>query len=750
VSAAAVPVLITEGGRVTQDLRVRAFISVGRAVQYAHSRLLIHRDLKPSNILVTAEGDVRLLDFGIAKMLGPDAGDDEGLTRDAADTPLTPERAAPEQLRGDPPTTATDVWALGVLLHELVTGVLPFPSSASSRADRADQIERAETARPSRVVLQPDAAGRPADWRAEARGTTAARLARLLRGDLDRIVAMALQSRADRRYGTAGLLADDVAAFLERRPVSARPDSWAYRARRFAQRHRVATAAAVVGLAAGIVGTGMTLAQNARVARERDRASAEANTARAVAELMAGLFRASGPIEGAGVDAVSIEALLDRGAAEVAARDLAPEVRARLWHTLASLHIDRSEIAKARGLFDRAMEASAGLPMADPDRAALVVDYGAALVTAYFERDRARDLVGPVVEALDAAPNASPALRARALAVLAQATRGTAGAAMAERSLALARSMAPPDPDILAGSLSALAELARVDLLDPARARTLWTETLAVLEKTKGADHAHTASVRANLAAIHPDAAEGVAIARRMLADRRRMFGPISKELALAWNELGVLLVQAGDLAGGEHALRAAQPVYERVLGPAHLDVLYNLWNIARITELQRRHAEALEAFEPLDRRLRTHHVLPAVAAEFEPGRARALRRVGRLAEAVAALGAARPLIADQPSLQEVLADTDVELGRLALLSGQATEAVAHLRRALATHEGLKPPRIHTRAEARAELGRALVAAGDRTGGLTLLRESLPEFARWSQAHPDDLSVLRAALARTK
>ena len=252
------------------EARLRLFLDVLTAVAHAHSHLIVHRDIKPSNILVTSDGVVKLLDFGIAALLGTG---DTGLTREV-DPGLTPEYAAPEQLLKQPVTTATDVYALGRVLFMLLAGRHPLQPAGRSFAELA------------RATLDNDAP-RPSELAADAA------LGHALKGDLDNIILKALKKNPEERYHTAEALAQDLRSFLACKPVSARPDSVAYRAGKFVRRHRapVALAAfAVLALVAGLTGTliesrrATAHARLAEVERDRaDRAAADATVQRDVA-----------------------------------------------------------------------------------------------------------------------------------------------------------------------------------------------------------------------------------------------------------------------------------------------------------------------------------------------------------------------------------------------------------------------------------------------------------------------------------
>lgn len=247
--------------RLSIRARLQLFQQVLRAVQYAHAHLVIHRDLKPSNILVSADGQVHLLDFGIAKLLSPGDAQDAQLTR-LGERALTPEYAAPEQISGATVTTAADVYALGVLLYVLLTGQRPYRLTRESPTALEEAILQAEPAMPSRSALSGTAA--------QARGSTLQKLVKALKGDLDTIVLKALRKSPRDRYATADAFGEDIARFLRGDTVLAQPDTLAYRAFKFARRHRLAIAVAGA-LIATLVGGLVATTYEAKIAsQERD------------------------------------------------------------------------------------------------------------------------------------------------------------------------------------------------------------------------------------------------------------------------------------------------------------------------------------------------------------------------------------------------------------------------------------------------------------------------------------------------
>jgi WD40 repeat protein/serine/threonine protein kinase len=238
-----------DGRRLAVRERLELFRQILAAVQYAHSHLVIHRDLKPSNILVTDQGQVSLLDFGIAKLLTQGEASESELTR-IGGRAMTPDYAAPEQIAGEPISTAADVYALGVIFYELLSGERPYKLKRESVGALEEAILRVEPAAPSRAAVSESVAG--------ARSVSARKLQKSLSGDLDTIALKALKKKPAERYATANAFDEDISRYLGGEVVLAQPDSLAYRAAKFIRRHRVglgATAVLILVLAAGLVAT---------------------------------------------------------------------------------------------------------------------------------------------------------------------------------------------------------------------------------------------------------------------------------------------------------------------------------------------------------------------------------------------------------------------------------------------------------------------------------------------------------------
>ena len=333
-----------DGRRLDLRGRIGLLLQALAAVQYAHGQLVVHRDLKPSNMLVTAQGEVRLLDFGIAKLLVDGATEETELTQ-LGGRALTLQYASPEQVLGLPIGTASDVYALGVVLYELLTGVLPYRVKRDSRGALEDAILGADPAWPSR------AAGEAA--LAAARGTSVARLARELKGDLDTIVLKALKKKPEERYATADALAADLRRYLAGEAVQARPDSAWYRTRKFVRRNRLTAAAVLAVVMSLATGLGIALWQ-ARLAQQ------EATTAKAVQDFLEDIFQANTSNQPNPQKARQTTAreLLDIGAARIdSSLAETPKAKGEVLRTLADLYSEMGLREKAIEIHRKRIEA---------------------------------------------------------------------------------------------------------------------------------------------------------------------------------------------------------------------------------------------------------------------------------------------------------------------------------------------------------------------------------------------------------
>jgi len=371
------------------EARLELFRQVLSAVQYAHAHLVIHRDLKPSNILVTEDARVQLLDFGIAKLLTEGEAKETMLTQ-VSGRALTPDYAAPEQIAGETITTAADVYALGVILYELLTAERPYRLKRDTRGALEEAILQAEPAAPSRIALSHEAA--------ENRGTTIRNLTRALRGDLDAIAIKALKKSPSERYTTASEFGEDIARFLRGEVVLAQRDSVAYRAFKFARRHRVGFAVAGAVMLMVIAALAVTSYEATVAAAQREIARHEAATSDQVTNYLVSLFDLASP-DRSGGKPIDARTLVDLGQRQIAdGLGASPLLRKRLLTAVGALDCKIGKSDQCRRDLEQALEIERSSPSGDP----------IVLATIEYQLASAYNLLGRTNKAIDLLRQAQP------------------------------------------------------------------------------------------------------------------------------------------------------------------------------------------------------------------------------------------------------------------------------------------------------------------------------------------------------
>lgn len=604
--------------------RLRLFRDVCEAVQHAHQHLVIHRDLKPANILVTADGIVKLLDFGIARQL--EAGDPAMAPAKTVVRLMTPTHAAPEQITGGDVSVQADVYSLGVILYELLTGQAPFDLAGLTPRDAETVVLEREPSKPSTV-----AAPRTAVLRATASDWS----------DLDVMCLTAMHKDPGRRYQTVEALIRDVDHFRNREPIEARTDSVRYRAGKFILRNARPLAAACVMAAALATVVGF---YTVRLTAARNVALAEASRTERIQQFMVSLFDA-GEVDVAPAKDLRVLTLLERGVLEADSLEREPDIQAHLYHTLGSLFQKLGDYDRAQGLLTRTLDRRRTL--LGPEHAD-VVDSMIALGLLEEETARLDDAERMLHEALDISRRIVPATHPlvakasaaygklleergaydRAVPLLEEAARvySTSPSHVQEHARALSELA---NTHFYAGNLDASEALNR-QLLDMNRrlhgprhphvaedllnlgaiqsnrgnyveAARYYTEALAINEAWYGNDHPETASAMTILAGAFMFQArypEATSLLRRALAIQEKAYGPTHQRVAFALNELGAVLLQQKDMDAAAQAFRRTIDIYQQVYGGPHFRVGVALANLGSVYLAAGRLGEA----EPLFR----------------------------------------------------------------------------------------------------------------------------------------------------
>ncbi|HTS38085.1 MAG TPA: serine/threonine-protein kinase [Candidatus Solibacter sp.] len=729
-------------------VRLRLFRTVCRAVEYAHKNLVVHRDIKPANILVTADGNAKLLDFGIAKLLAPD-GAELSRTR-TAERMMTPEYASPEQIRGDMITTSTDVYALGVLLYELLSGRRPFHLSTTSPVEIVRVICEQTPTAPSIVVKAHPAEGPPD-------------AARKLHADLDNIVLMAMRKESARRYVSAGQLVEDIEAYLGGYPVRARTDDFGYRSSKFIQRHKAAaisTAIVAVALIGFSIGMGL-LARRAQ--RERTAAEREA-------QFLNSIFQSTTPDQARGKQ-VSGRELLDQGAKRVEAEFSGePQLQATLFDNIGRAYMSLGLYQNAEGLLQRAYDLRRqSLGESNLDTAA-TLDGLATAIRLETDYTRADPLFRRALATRRRLLRSPDQLIAISLSNLGECLylegNGSESESLLREALALEHEL-PGSPTLaLTDNYLALVLERRGDIQE---ATQLLREAVAVDEKTTGTDSPDYANSLHNLAGALIDSGDlstAETMDRQALALRRKINGPGHPDLGYPLNNLGFIFLEKGDWASAEPFLKENLDIRRNVShsDPRLAGALNNWarmlqekgdykqadqnfrdamammreaggaqsWSLAKmIANLGLLRADQGNLAEAQQLEQQALDMRQKLGGDQSPDFAASLINVGMMDSLRHDPAAAQPLLEraleirkkELPGGHPAIISTEVRLGEVLIDEGKAGEAEPLLRKAVSEVHAIPfPLTVWQTAEAEIALGVALVDNGKRAEAEKLLR----------------------------
>ena len=623
-----------DDNRLDLERRIALFIDVAEAVEYAHRNLVVHRDIKPGNILVESSGEVKLLDFGVAKLLVPD-GNDDPLTR-VGGRPLTLMYASPESIRGEAVTTAADIYSLGLLLYVLLTGRYPYPVNKQDIAETQRLICEYDAIPPSRGLLSlPADTARQIAANADSKPR---RLAHRLEGDLDTIITKALRKDPDRRYLTVEQFIADLRRYQDGLPVAARPASTAYRLQKFVRRHKAGVAAASVVAAALLAVAGTAVHSAVTSAQQAREIAAQRDNAEQINDFLLSIFELSSPNQTKGETVTALE-LLDRSAERVRTEMAGqPQRQALLMHSIAVVYSEMSQLDTAKSLLEeaRALHRDNG-----SQRSA---DY-ASSTELYAEL---REIEGAFDEAEETVREAVRIRRelaipedlAFSLLMLGriQHKKGLTEEAdtLYREALRLRRSVDDDDDETIANALSYIGSiLQQRGELDDAEA--MQHEALTIRRKVYGDDHMILIESHHNLGTVLMEKGE-LDAARSHFEEALRISVKLVPEgeqgQPFLYNGLGSVYDRMGELERARENFQRSLDMLMQFFGPQHPNTSIVQGNLGRVLVKQGDYSEGetllRRGVAALSEAVPTHRHIPRMQLFL----GRSLAETGRFAEA--------------------------------------------------------------------------------------------------------------------